>query len=54
MTQLTPVTKSTVSLRLFVEITTEPLRIDSRIASGSGQDSFVFLYFQKDWLLELN
>jgi len=54
MTQITPVTKSSDSLRLFVEIKTDPLLLDSRIASGSGQDSFIFLYFQKDCLTEPN
>jgi len=54
MTQITPVTKSPFSLRFFVEITIDPLRIDSRTASGSGEDSFIFLYFQKDWLPERN
>ena len=54
MTQIRPVPKGPVSLRFIVEITTEPLRLDRPIASSSGQDSFIFLYFQKDWLPELN
>jgi hypothetical protein len=54
MTQIKPVPNSPVSLGLFMEIKTEPLPLDSRTASTSGQDSFIFLYFQKDWLPELN
>ena len=44
-----------VSLRLFGEITNEALRFDSRTASSSRQDGFVFLYFLfKEWLPEFN
>jgi len=41
MTQIKPVHKCPVSLRLFLEITTEQLRLDCPISSSSGQDSFI-------------
>ena len=54
MTQIKPLPNGPVSLRLFVETATEELPLDIRTASSSRQDNFIFLYFQKDWLPELN
>jgi hypothetical protein len=54
MAQIKPVPEGPGSLLLFVEITTEALPLDSRAASSSRQYSFIFLYFEKDWLPELN
>jgi hypothetical protein len=54
MAQIKPVPEGPGSLRLFVESTTAALDLDSRAASSSRQDSFIILYFEKDWLPEFN
>ena len=51
MTEIKPVHKGPVCLRLFLEITTEPLHLDRPIASSSGQESFiVFLKRLATWI----
>lgn len=54
MTQIVPAPKPTVFKTIFVEITTKKLCFDTQSSPSSRQDSFIYLYFQKDWLTEFN
>jgi hypothetical protein len=39
---------------MTLQITNTELRLDTRISPSSEQESFIYFYFQKDWLPGFN